>query len=76
MAKTRKVTKYQRLLKAKKSHCAGRTDKSSLNRAATAYINDAVAKGKTKTEARKIANKVINGSCTVKKKTKRKKRKR
>ena len=74
--KRKTLTKYQRLVKAKKSYCAGRITKASLNKIATAYKTDAVKKGKSKTEATKIANKVVNGKCTLKKKkttTKRKK---
>lgn len=49
----------------KKSYCAGRVKKDSLNKAAKAYVDDAVKKGKTKSEAQKIANKVVKGSCSV-----------
>lgn len=59
-------TKYQSLLKAKSSHCAGRTKKTSLTKAKNAYIKDAVKKGKSKAEATKIANKVVNGGCKAK----------
>lgn len=73
-----KTTKYQRLQKAKASHCAGRTTKASLNKAKKAYIDDAVKKGnKTRAEATASANKVVNRGCglgtTAKKKTKRRK---
>lgn len=61
-----KTTKYQRLQKAKASHCAGRTTKASLNKAKKAYIDDAVKKGnKTRSEATASANKVVNRGCGV-----------
>jgi len=72
-------TKYQSLVKAKSSYCAGRTKKTSLTKAKNAYIKHATANGKSKTEATRIANKVVNGSCkakvgaTKKRKTTRKK---
>lgn len=73
----RRKTKYQILVSRKSSYCKGRVKKESLNKAKKAYIDDAVKKGKTKSEATKIANKVVNGKCTVSKVsgTKRKKRK-
>lgn len=58
-------TKYQALRKAKTSFCSGRTKKTSLTKAKTAYIKDAVQKGKSKTEATRIANKVVNGGCSA-----------
>ncbi|SER16362.1 hypothetical protein [Neolewinella agarilytica] len=71
-----KTTKYQRLQKAKASHCAGRTTKASLNKAKKAYIDDAVKKGnKTRTEATASANKVINRGCSAGIGTTKKKRK-
>lgn len=59
-------TKYQSLRSAKASYCAGRGKKTTLTKAKTAYIKDAIKKGKSKTEATKIANKVVNGSCKTK----------
>jgi hypothetical protein len=56
-------TKYQSLRSAKASYCAGRGKKTTLTKAKTAYIKDAIKKGKSRTEATKIANKVVNGSC-------------
>ena len=69
------LTKYQRLRKAKASYCKGKAKKSTVTKAKTAYIKDAVKKGKSKSEATRIANKVVNGSCKVKAKTTTKKRK-
>ncbi|MTB53899.1 hypothetical protein [Lewinella sp. W8] len=77
-----KKTKYQLLISAKKSHCAGRTTKATLNKRKKAYIDHATKKGgKTKAEATAIANRVINRGCSAgigstkkKKSTARKKR--
>lgn len=73
-------TKYQQLVSAKSSYCKGRGSKKTLNDKKAAYIADATKKGNhTKAEATKIANKVVNGKCSVsvgstkKKKTTRKK---
>lgn len=69
------LTKYQRLRKAKASYCKGKAKKTTVTKAKSAYIKDAVKKGKTKAEATKIANKVVNGSCKVSPKRKTTKRK-
>lgn len=58
-----KTNAYTRLLKSKSSFCKGRGTKAGLNKAKAAYIKKAVGKGKTKSEATKIANKVVNGTC-------------
>lgn len=64
--KAKKTTTYQRLQRAKKSHCAGRTTKAAVRKAATAYIKDAVKKGtKTKAEATKSANRVLKAGCAT-----------
>lgn len=76
--KRRTATKYQQLVKAKSSHCKGRTTKAAVRKKANAYIADAVKKGMSKTEATKKANKVLKRACSVsgtKKKTTRRKRK-
>ena len=69
MAKTktkrRTKTKYQKLLSGKGRYCKGRITKADLNKLKKAYIDDAVKKGKTKSEATKIANKVVNGACST-----------
>lgn len=68
------LTKYQRLRKAKASYCKGKSKMTSVTKAKNAYIKDAVKKGKSKTEATKIANKVVKGSCKLKaKRTKKRK---
>lgn len=59
-------TKYQLLVAAKKSNCAGRTSSATLTKKKNAYITDAVKKGKSKAEATKIANRVLKTSCTAK----------
>ena len=67
MAKKRKkVTKYQRMQRAAKKACENSTKetRAKYKAAASAYIDDAVKKGKTKTEAREIANKT--GKCNRK----------
>ena len=61
-----KKTKYQQLVSAKKSHCAGRTTKATLNKRKKAYIDHATKKGgKTKAEATAIANRVVNRGCSA-----------
>lgn len=60
MAKKRKkVTIYQKLQKAVSRNCkkGTPTTKKAVESAQKAYINDAVKKGKTPTEAKKIARK-------------------
>lgn len=65
-ASSRRKTKWQLLLSAKAKHCKGSITKTALNKAAKAYVTDTVKKGnKTKSEAEKAANKLINGSCAV-----------
>jgi hypothetical protein len=65
MAGTKK-TAYQKLQNAKKKQCAGKATAADVNKAATAYVADAVKKGnKTKAEAEKSANKVKNSGCAV-----------
>jgi hypothetical protein len=71
MATTSKKTmpalmrKYQALQRKKKSFCAGRATKADVKRAASAYVTAAVAKGQTKTEATKKANRVMNSGCKM-----------
>lgn len=54
---------FNALRKAKRSACAGKGTAAGVKKAAGVYIKKAVAKGQTKTEAQKKANRVINGSC-------------
>lgn len=80
MASTKR-SKYSILVSRKASYCKGKVKKTSLTKAKTAYIQDAVKKGKSKAEATKIANRVVNGSCKAsvgkrKKKTTTRRRKR
>lgn len=61
-----KRTKYQQMVAAKKSHCAGRITKAKLNDRKKAYIDHATKTGgKTKAEATAIANRVINRGCSA-----------
>jgi hypothetical protein len=59
------ITKYQKLQKAKSKFCEGKTTKTELNKVAADYIKDATTKGKTKTEAEKSANRVLNRGCAI-----------
>lgn len=64
-SKKKSKNKYQILVSRKNSYCNGRIKKESLNRARKAYIDDAIKKGKSKSEATKIADRVVNGKCSV-----------
>jgi len=54
-----KVTIYQKLQKAVSKNCntGSKATEQAVKKAQDTYINDAVKKGKTKTEATKIAKK-------------------
>ena len=52
------ATKYQKLQKASSAYCKGKTNKSTVAKAASDYIKDAVAKGQTKAAATAKANRV------------------
>lgn len=68
----KKTTAYQRLQRAKAASCkSGNTSK--VTAAKTAYIKDAVKKGKTKTQATATANRVVNKGCSSVKSTKKRK---
>lgn len=77
------LSAFRTLQKRKKSFCAGRSTKASVQKAASAYIKKAFAKGQTKAEATKKANRVKNSGCkmtsriagTRKRKTTRRKKK-
>lgn len=62
---TSKITKYMRLKKVQSSNCAGKALKSTVTAAAKAYIDDAVKKGKSLTEAKKIASAVTSTCAAV-----------
>lgn len=65
MAKKRKkISKYNRLQKAVARKCKNNTatNKKAVQSAKDAYIKDAVNKGKSLSEAKKIANKA--DTCT------------
>lgn len=59
------LKKYQALQRKKKSYCAGRATKADVKRAATVYVTAAVAKGQTKTEAQKKADRVMKSGCSM-----------
>lgn len=55
----KKISKYARLQKAVSKRCKSPTtsNKEGVKKAKATYIKDAIKKGKTPTEARKIASK-------------------
>jgi hypothetical protein len=59
------LKKYQALQRKKKSYCAGRTTKADVKHAASVYITAAVAKGQTKAEAQKKADRVMKSGCSM-----------
>ena len=59
------LKKYQALQRKKASFCKGRATKADVKRAAATYIAAAVAKGQTKTEAQKKANKILTKGCSL-----------
>lgn len=59
------LRKYRALQRAKRKYCEGKATKTSVTNAAKAYISAAVAKGQTKAEATKKANRVANGGCKM-----------
>ncbi len=75
--KRKTLTKYQRLLKAKKSYCSGRITKAAFNKVANAYVKDTVKKGnKTKSQAKAVVSKVSRAACANKAKSKKRKKRR
>lgn len=59
------LKKYQALQRKKKSYCAGRATKADVKRAASVYVTEAVAKGQTKAEAQKKADRVMKSGCSM-----------
>lgn len=59
------LRKYQALQRKKKSYCAGRATKADVKRTASAYVTAAVAKGQTKAEAQKKADRVMKSGCSM-----------
>lgn len=59
------LRKYQALQRKKASFCKGRATKADVKRAASAYVTAAVAKGQTKAEAQKKANKILTKGCSL-----------
>lgn len=75
MKKRTRRTKYSALLSAKKRVCKG-GKMAAFNKAATAYVKDAVKKGnKTKAQAEAVVRRLKNQSCPVVPKTKTTRRK-
>ena len=69
MAKKRRSslqTAYSNLRKVKGKVCAGKSPQSALVKAKSSYIKKAVAKGQTRSEATKKANRVANSGCSKK----------
>lgn len=61
----RKKTAFQRLVSKKASYCKGRTTMAEVKKVSTAYISNAVKKGKTKAEAEKVARRVLSAGCKM-----------
>jgi len=61
----KKTTAYQRLVKVKFRQCAGKATAADLKKAATAYVTDAVKKGKTKACATSTVSKLMKRGCSV-----------
>jgi hypothetical protein len=59
------LKKYQALQRKKKSYCAGRATKADVKRAASVYVTAAVAKGQTKQEAQRKADRVMKSGCSM-----------
>lgn len=59
------LKKYQALQRKKKSYCAGRATKADVKRAASVYVTAAVAKGQTKAEAQRKADRVMKTGCSM-----------
>lgn len=62
-ATKKKVTAYQKLVKTKTRMCQGKATAADVNKAATAYVKDAVSKGKSSTDANRTVSKVKARSC-------------
>lgn len=58
------LSKYRALQRAKKSLCAGRATQAAVNAKKTAYVKAAVAKGQTKVEATRKADRVLKAGCS------------
>jgi hypothetical protein len=56
---------YTKLVSLKGKFCKGNANKSDVKKAAANYIKEAVKKGKTKTEAEKIAGRVLRKGCSI-----------
>jgi hypothetical protein len=56
---------YNQLRSKKKKLCMGKTTKSEVKKAASAYVTKAVKAGQTKAEAQRKANRVLNSGCSM-----------
>lgn len=61
----RSKTAFQRLVSKKASYCKGRTTMAEVKKVSTAYIANALKKGKTKAEAEKVARRVLTSGCKM-----------
>jgi len=65
--KKRKANKFILLKKAKARHCrvGSSASRKSLTNAKKNYIKSAIKGGKTRAQATRIANKVVNAGCSA-----------
>lgn len=70
------MRKFNALRRVKKMNCLGKKTATDLNSAKKTYVDAAIKKGQTRSEAEAKANKVINGKCTLTKVSSTKRRKR
>jgi hypothetical protein len=57
------MRKYNAIKKTKSKNCAGKATAADVKKKAKAYIDAAVNKGQTRTEATRKANAITNRSC-------------
>lgn len=65
MTRSKLQRAYSNLRKRKAAYCAGKVNKTAVKQAASNYIKAAVAKGQTKADATKKANRVLNSGCKM-----------
>lgn len=59
------LRKFQALQRKKKAFCAGKATKTDVKKAASLYVAAAVAKGQTKIEAQRKADRVMKSGCSI-----------
>lgn len=59
------MRKYNKLRTTKRLLCAGKKTKADLKKAAKDYVDAAVKKGQTRTEANRKAKAVTTAGCTM-----------